>query len=129
LAERRDEGHLLVAKEKAYRCSFGLLLRSHPWRREPRPKWVPIWSYGYSLRRIILSHFLNASSDADLTPRRTWWRGSTNLLHSIRPTIKPRTRAGLELTVRGSGLPTLGSRVEGKSKTERLLPSGPFGPL
>jgi hypothetical protein len=71
----------------------------------------------------------NGCGGADLTPRRTWWRASTNSLHSIRPTIKPRTRAGLELTVRGSGLPTLGSRIEGKSKTERLLPSGPFGPL
>jgi hypothetical protein len=29
-------GHLLVAKEKAYRCSFDLLLRRHRWRREPR---------------------------------------------------------------------------------------------
>jgi hypothetical protein len=45
-------GHLLVAKEKAYRCSFDLLLRHHRWRREPRRQWVPIWSYGYSLRRI-----------------------------------------------------------------------------
>jgi hypothetical protein len=38
-------------------------------------------------------------------------------------------KGGAELTVRGSGLPTLGSRIEGKSQTERLLPSGPFGPL
>jgi hypothetical protein len=46
--EQAPGGHLLVAKEKAYRCSFGLLLRRHRWRREPRPQWVPIWSYGYS---------------------------------------------------------------------------------
>jgi hypothetical protein len=113
----------------ANRCFFGPFLRSHWWRREPRPQWVPIWSYGDSLRRINTFALPNASSGADLTPRRTWWRDSTNSLHSIRPTVKPRTRAGLELTVRGFGLPTKGPRIEGKSQTERLLPRGPFGAL